>query len=451
MAAKVSQAEYLKKYMSGSSGGGDDKKPKRKKVKTKPTQAFKIVDADEEARLAALNKPIEVDEEEMPVVVQVIEKPRPQHAYAKSNDGSGWTTVDEGIKNERTDSSPPRRRRVDADSSPPRRGRVDADNSPPRRGRVDTDSSPPRRGRVDADNSPPRRGRAGADNSPPRRGRVDADNSPPRRGRVDADNSPPRRGRADADNSPPRRGRVDTDSSPPRRGRVDTDSSPPRRGRVDADNSPPRKRPADTEREASAKKAVVMSSGVSAGLHKGETIRKQAEEKMRLEKERLSKLDPKDLGKDEATVFRDRRGRRLQGLEQFLRQQDGKFTATEEDDMEWGKGKVQKQQKEDEQKRLEEEANKPFARTKDDPELDAHFRDIDRWGDPMLGLVRKKPKSNKPVYKGPPGPANRFNIQPGYRWDGINRSNGFEVEYFKHQANKQALKDEGYLWSVADM
>jgi hypothetical protein len=51
-----------------------------------------------------------------------------------------------------------------------------------------------------------------------------------------------------------------------------------------------------------------MSSGVTAGLHKGETIRKQAEEKLRIEKERLNKLNPKDLGKDEATVFRDRRG-----------------------------------------------------------------------------------------------------------------------------------------------
>ncbi len=93
----------------------------------------------------------------------------------------------------------------------------------------------------------------------------------------------------------------------------------------------------------------------------------------------------------------------MQGLEEFLRQQDGKFTATEEDGtkfhlymplanmntgMEWGKGKVQLQEKIDEQKRLEEEANKPFARSKDDPELDDHFKGIDRWRDPMLGMVK---------------------------------------------------------------
>lgn len=56
--------------------------------------------------------------------------------------------------------------------------------------------------------------------------------------------------------------------------------------------------------------------------------------------------------------------------------------------MEWGKGKVQKEQKVDEAQRIAEEASKPFARRADDPELDAHFKDIDRWGDPMAGLVR---------------------------------------------------------------
>jgi hypothetical protein len=60
MAAKA-QAEYLKKYKSGSSGGDDKKTKKKKKVKAKPVQSFKIVDADEEAR--ATNKVIDVDEE----------------------------------------------------------------------------------------------------------------------------------------------------------------------------------------------------------------------------------------------------------------------------------------------------------------------------------------------------------------------------------------------------
>jgi len=241
--------------------------------------------------------------------------------------------------------------------------------------------------------------------------------------------------------------KVEQYSSPPRR--PNRASSPPLRTiKPERDGSPPRKKANDDTTKHK------MSGGGTAGLHTGTAIREQALAKIEREKERLAKMDPKLLGKGEATVFRDKRGRRLTGLETFMQQQDGKYTSTEEDGMEWGKGKVQQQQKIDKQQAIEEEKNKPFARTINDDDLNDMWKGTDRWGDPMAGHVKKMKTTTtvaKPTYKGPPAPPNRFNIPPGYRWDGEDRSNGFEKLYFEQQAKRAALKDEAYMWSVEDM
>ncbi|KAK4015461.1 hypothetical protein OUZ56_030439 [Daphnia magna] len=57
----------------------------------------------------------------------------------------------------------------------------------------------------------------------------------------------------------------------------------------------------------------------------------------------------------------------------------------------------------------------------------------------------------RPVYKGPAAAPNRFGILPGYRWDGVDRSTGYEKMYFEKQNSAVALQEEAYKWSVSDI
>lgn len=57
---------------------------------------------------------------------------------------------------------------------------------------------------------------------------------------------------------------------------------------------------------------------------------------------------------------------------------------------------------------------------------------------------------DKPRYEGSFMP-NRFGIRPGYRWDGVDRSNGYEKKWFEAQNSKKAVEEEAYKWSIADM
>ncbi|XP_064588209.1 BUD13 homolog isoform X2 [Zonotrichia leucophrys gambelii] len=395
------------------------------------------------------------------------------------------------------DSSPPKKQRRDTpDLSPPRRRRRHdtPDPSPTRRQRHDTpDVSPPRRQRHDTpDLSPPRRRRPGTpDLSPPRRRqRHDTpDPSPPRRQRHDTpDLSPPRRQRHDTpDLSPPRRQRHDTpDPSPPRRQRHDTpDLSPPRRQRQDL--SPRREKPGSpsgrksrtkgraspTQRDqqrsrsplehsphhrdakGSPKKAGTMSSGAKAGLVSADVLQR---EKQELKKHERSTRHLEEESRNAQTVFRDKSGRKRnlaqEQLEQRLKAEAE--AKREEQYAKWGKGLAQERQQQQNVEDAVKEMQKPLARYIDDQDLDRMLREQEREGDPMAALIKKrKAKENKekekPRYKGPAPPLNRFNIWPGHRWDGVDRSNGFEQQRFARIANKKAVQELAYKWSVEDM
>ncbi|KAL7642993.1 UNVERIFIED_CONTAM: hypothetical protein RMT77_006282 [Armadillidium vulgare] len=404
-----------------------------------------------------------------------------------------------------SDTSPPQGKRNDSDTSPPRLKRHDSDTSPPRRKRHDSDTSPPRRKRHDSDTSPPRRKRHGSDTSPPRRKRHDSDTSPPRRKRHDSDTSPPRRKRHDSDTSPPRRKRHDSDTSPPRRKKHNTDSSPPRRKRHDSDASPPRKRKDDSDDigkknepsklhhdkrypfEKSAhqgrkhdfslpsllnKKQSAVSDSSLERSHDFEStsrrIEKYDSDTSQIQNERFKKRNHANECENDSSLssFSKRKGnehlkatsfKKIKGKIHKELSEEEKVLAKklEEKYQKWNKGIVQDEKRKEAINYTVKEMGKSFARAADDEDMNRTLKGVMRQEDPMLEYMTKKnikenPQPLKPRYKGS-FPPNRFNIAPGYRWDGVDRSSGYEKEWFTKQSSKRAIEDESYKWSTEDM
>ncbi|KAM9767731.1 BUD13 homolog [Dama dama] len=267
----------------------------------------------------------------------------------------------------------------------------------------------------------------------------------------DSDLSPPRYKHSsgpqdsDSDLSPPR--------NRPRHRSSDSDLSPPRRKQraksSDSDLSPPRRS------QPLGKKAAHMYSGAKTGLVFTDIQREQQELKKRDQETMAFEAEFQHA----ETVFRDKSGRKrnlkLERLEQ--RRKAEKDSERDELYAQWGKGLAQTRQQQQNVEDAVKEMQKPLARYIDDEDLDRMLREQEREGDPMANFIKKnKAKENKnkkvrPRYSGPAPPPNRFNIWPGYRWDGVDRSNGFEQKRFARLASKKAVEELAYKWSVEDM
>ncbi|KAK0550311.1 Pre-mRNA-splicing factor cwc26 [Tilletia horrida] len=138
------------------------------------------------------------------------------------------------------------------------------------------------------------------------------------------------------------------------------------------------------------------------------------------------------------TVYRDKSGRKIdvRAEEEARKQAEAAKRKKDEERKTWGQGMKQKEDQKAARARLREEASTSFARHADDKRMNDTLRSIERSDDPALAfLTQKRSASNtgppKPKYKGPTPAPNRFGIAPGYRWDGVDRSTGFEKMYFQ--------------------
>ncbi|KFV78835.1 BUD13 [Struthio camelus australis] len=352
---------------------------------------------------------------------------------------------------------------------------VTPDLSPPRKNKYDSDleSSPPQKKRTGSPTLKKQSGTRGASPatkklrqipSPQRCAKHDSDSSSPRRSSrnaSDADLSPQRKNRGLGLLRPdsPKRGPLNKNQSKP----SDSDSSPPRRtlpagkeqhgSRSPPDVSPPR-RHRDTEE--SPKKANMMLSGGKAGLLSADVLRREQQELRRQERNN-KRLE--EESRHSETVFRDKSGRKRDLVKEQLEQKQKADAKSERDEQyaKWGRGLAQGRQQQQNVEDAIKEMQKPLARYIDDQDLDRMLREQEREGDPMAEFIKKrkakenKDKKEKPRYSGPAPPLNRFNIWPGHRWDGVDRSNGFEQQRFARIASKKAVQELAYKWSVEDM
>ncbi|XP_027101257.2 uncharacterized protein [Coffea arabica] len=395
----------------------------------------------------------------------------------------------ERTRTTRNDSPSPepdwRSRAAGADFSPPRqrqkhylKEKDERDISPPRRRKASYDTSSSKSGF-----GPSESRREVVDLSPPRRQRVrhlspspltrEETSSP---GDPDSDLSPPRRFHQDhlhtspvADLSPPRKGRKDRSVSSDlsaRRATQHLDENDAAQASSALDLSPPRKR---------KEKSPTSKQQVKTGLVTGQDLKEEIARKKKEDMLRFKEMDPSISGRGAEPVYRDKVTGKRMSKDEFLKSQK-KEEKPKEVKLEWGKGLAQKREAEARLQELESEKDKPFARRRDDPELDRMLKERVRWGDPMAHLVKKRQfepvmedlgddekmkesgfiipqeiPSHSWLRRGLDAAPNRYGIKPGRHWDGVDRSNGFEKQMFKRMNEKQATEREAYLWSVSDM
>lgn len=234
---------------------------------------------------------------------------------------------------------------------------------------------------------------------------------------------------------------------------VDGDSNrqPTKKRRHDSDDSDENN---DDDRER-------MPSGHKAGLQQYEDFNRR-EQKLHKQKRRDAQKMIDKYGTRE-TVYRDKDGKKTVYNNDKM---GGKLNeeASSDSQLCLNQGKVQKMSQIAMAKEMLILQNSTFARRQDDERLEELRKNEIRKDDPMAQYaLMKQQKYHKnersqqqhqqqvKTYKGPPPKANRFGIRPGYRWDGVDRGNGFEDKILAKKFSTNRKQEQAYHWRSADM
>lgn len=201
----------------------------------------------------------------------------------------------------------------------------------------------------------------------------------------------------------------------------------------------------------------MMASGAMAGLQSAEQVGKALRKKQKAEMKAMKAAGLDSEGKAQETIYRDASGRIINVA---MKRAELRAKAEEEErkkreELEARKGDVQRREKEDRKQQLEDAKVMGVARYADDKQLNDEMKEQERWNDPMAQLISSK-KSNKKggkgkssgkTYQGAFEP-NRYGIKPGWRWDGVDRGNGFERKWFAARNKAKDRQELEYAWQM---
>ena len=212
----------------------------------------------------------------------------------------------------------------------------------------------------------------------------------------------------------------------------------PRKGGSDSDASPPR-----------MKKTL---DGKKAGLQNAKDLKDELAELKKRERKAMERLSDEQSGRNAKTMVRGRLAEAEARKEEERKKKEVPDEVKQKYEV-WNKGVVQVKAATAQIEDDLHEMGKSLTRTVDDQDREAILKDREREDDPMAAYMKKKKEKvfgkqrRYPQYTGPQPPANRFGIRPGYRWDGVDRSNGFEKKLLTQGAQKKAEEEEWNRWA----
>ncbi|TNV82107.1 hypothetical protein FGO68_gene12811 [Halteria grandinella] len=222
----------------------------------------------------------------------------------------------------------------------------------------------------------------------------------------------------------------------------------------------------DGDVSVSSKREEVVNIVEKSGLQSASELKEYNKKASELQNKHLMEQIKKNGNTQNQTVYRNAQGFKVD-INQ-MSEKDRLKAANEAQLKQWGQGAKQAADKMQLMNQLEEAKETPFARYELDKEAEDELKMKDRFGDPLKLIKSKTIQSTLtnqsyrvlttasghryllPKCKFP-GPINRLGIEPGYRWDGVDRGNGYERRWVDKENSMKDTAQYHQRWAAQDM